>query len=128
MAAQVEWLILLITGLATAGATTLVVAPVPMTKLVFGQAPADPLGLIIARHWALLVFLVGGLIVYAAYRPEVRVPTLIVAAVEKAAFAIAMLTSPLRRRPAVMVIALADGVMAALYGMLLVGLLGALEK
>ncbi len=128
MTAQVEWLILLITGLATAGAMVLVVAPVTMMKVLFGQSPADALGLNIARHWALLVFLVGGLIVYAAYRPEIRVPTLIVAVVEKAAFAVVMLSSPLRRRPSVMVIALADGVMAALYGMLLVGLLGALEK
>src|SRR5438270_343725 len=121
MAAHVE-LILLITGLATAGALALAVAPVPLMKLIFGQAPADPLGVKIARHWALLVFLVGGLIVYAAYRPEIRVPTLIVAAVEKAAFAVGMLTSPLRRRPAVLVMALADAGMAALYLMLLAGL------
>jgi hypothetical protein len=114
--------ILLITGLATAGALALVVVPVTMMKLVFGQAPADLLGLNIARHWALLIFLVGVLIVYAAYRPEIRVPTLIVAVVEKAAFAAAMLTSPLRRRPAVMVIAFADAAMAALYLMLLAGL------
>jgi hypothetical protein len=121
MAAHVE-LILIITGLATAGALAIVVAPVPMIRAVFGQAPADPLGLIIARHWALLIFLVGGLIVYAAYRPEIRVPTLIVAVVEKAAFAAAMLTSPFRRRPTVMVIALADAGMAALYLMFLAGL------
>ena len=121
-------LILLITGLATAGALALVVAPAPMMKALFGQAPADPLGLAVARHWALLIFLVGGLIVYAAYRPEIRVPTLIVAAVEKAAFAVGMLTSPLRRRPAVIVMALADAGMAALYGMLLTGMLDGLEK
>ena len=117
-AAHVE-LILLITGLATAGALALVVAPVPMMKAVFGKSPTDPLGLIIARHWALLIFLVGGMIVYAAYRPEIRVPTLIVAVVEKAAFAAAMLLSPLRRRPAVMVMALADAGMAAVYVMIL---------
>ena len=38
MAAHAE-LILLITGLATAGALVLVVAPVTMMKVVFGQAP-----------------------------------------------------------------------------------------
>ncbi|HVS37135.1 MAG TPA: hypothetical protein VMS17_16355 [Gemmataceae bacterium] len=121
LAAHAE-LILLITGLATAGALALVVAPAPLMKRVFGQAPADPLGVSIARHWALLIFLVGALVVYAAYRPEVRVPTLIVAVVEKAAFVVLMLTSPLRRRPAVMVMALADAGMAALYGIILTGL------
>lgn len=118
LAAHVE-LILMITGLATTGSLLLVMAPVPMMKVVFGQAPADALGLNIARHWALLIFLVGVLIVYAAYRPEIRVPTLIVAVVEKAAFAVGMLISPLRRRPAVLVMALADAGMAALYVMIL---------
>lgn len=121
MAAHVE-LILTITGLATAGSLLLVLAPVPMMKMLFGQAPADSLGLNIARHWALLIFLVGALIVYAAYHSEIRVPTLIVAVVEKAAFAVGVLISPFRRRPAVMVMALADAGMAALYLMILASL------
>ena len=104
------------------GALLLVLAPVTMMKLVFGQAPTDSLGLSIARHWALLIFLVGVLIVYAAYHSEVRVPTLIVAVVEKAAFAVGVLISPFRRRPAVLVMALADAGMAALYLMILAGL------
>jgi hypothetical protein len=120
LAAQIE-LILTITGLATAGALVLVVAPVPMMKMLFGQAPADSLGLNIARHWALLIFLVGVLIVYAAYHDEIRRPTLIVAVVEKAAFVAGILISPLRRRKAVMVMALADAGMAALYLMILAG-------
>ncbi len=119
--AHVEW-ILIVTGLATAGALALVVAPVAIMRAVFGQSPSDSLSLIIARHWALLIFLVGGLIVYAAYRPDIRVPTLFVAVVEKVVFAAAMLTSPFRRRPAVRVIALADAGMAALYLMFLAGL------
>src|SRR5438105_3978421 len=117
VAAHVEP-ILLSTGLATAGALVLVVAPAPMMKLVFGQSPPDALGLFIARHWALLIFLVGALIVYAAYRLDIRVPTLIVAVVEKAAFAVGVLISPLRRRPTATIVALADAGMAALYLMI----------
>ncbi len=120
LAAQIE-LILLLTGLATAGALALFLAPVTMMKVLFGQAPGDPLNVGIARHWALLIFLVGGLLVYAAYHAEIRVPTLIVAIVEKAAFALGMLTSPLRRRTAVLCMALADAGMAALYLMVLAG-------
>jgi hypothetical protein len=55
------------------------------------------------------------LLIYAAYNPEVRFPTLIVAIVEKAAIALGLLISPLRSRPAVLAMALADGVMAAVY-------------
>ena len=121
LAAQIE-LILLITGLATAGALVLFLAPVTMMKLLFGQAPSDALSLLIARHWGLLVCLVGALLIYAAYHAEIRVPTLIVAIVEKAAFALGIFISPFRRRPAVLAMALADAGMAAVYLMVLTGL------
>jgi len=121
LAAHIE-LILLITGLATAGALVVVLAPVTMMKMLFGQAPSDALSLLIARHWGLLVCLVGALLIYAAYHAEIRIPTLIVAVVEKAAFALGILISPFRRRPAVLVMALVDAGMAAVYLMYLTGL------
>ena len=40
LAAQIE-LILLLTGLATAGALALFLAPVTMMKMLFGQTPSD---------------------------------------------------------------------------------------
>jgi hypothetical protein len=119
--AQIE-LILLITGLATAGGVVVFLAPVSVLKTIFRQAPSDALGLLIARHWGLLIFLVGALLVYAAYHAEVRVPTLIVAIVEKTVFAVAMLSSPFSRRPIAVVMALADAGMAALYVAYLTGL------
>jgi hypothetical protein len=118
-AGQIE-LILLVTGLATAGAFVLLVAPVTMMKTLFGQAPPDALSLLIARHWGLLVCLVGFLLVYAAYHAEVRAPTLIIAIVEKVAFVLGVVVSPFRRRPAVLVMALADAGMAAVYLMCLI--------
>jgi hypothetical protein len=45
---------------------------------------------------------------YAAYHAEIRVPTLIVAIVEKVAFALGVFLSPFHRRPTVFVMALAD--------------------
>src|SRR5713226_3791640 len=95
--------ILLVTGLATAGALVLFLAPVTMMKMLFGQAPADALSLLIARHWGLLVCLVGALLIYAAYHAESRVPVLIVAIAEKAAFAFGMFISPFHRRRTVLV-------------------------
>src|SRR5712691_1391796 len=121
LAAQIE-LILLITGLATAGALVLLLAPVTVMNVLFGQPPSDALSLLIARHWGLLVGLVGALLVYAAYHAEIRVPTLIVAIVEKAAISVGMLLSPFRRRLTVLVMALADAGMAAVYLIYLTGL------
>jgi hypothetical protein len=114
LTAQIDW-ILLVTGAATAGALVLFLAPVTMMKILFGQAPSDALSLLIARHWGLLVGLVGVLLIYAAYHAEIRVPTLIIAIVEKAAFALGMFISPFRRRPTVLVVALADAGMAAVF-------------
>src|SRR5262249_62031523 len=121
IAAHID-LILLITGLATAGVLAVFVAPVPVMKMLFGQAPSDALSLFIARHWGLLVGLVGALLIYAAYHAEVRVPTLIVAIVEKVALVLGLLISPFRRRPAVLAVALADAGMSAVYVLYLTGL------
>ena len=121
LAAQIE-LILVITGVATAGALTLALAPDMMMNMLFGQTPADALSLLIARHWALLVGLVGALLVYAAFHAEIRVPTLLVAIVEKVAFVLGVYFSPFRRRRAVFVMALADAGMAAVYLIYLIGL------
>jgi hypothetical protein len=121
LAAHIE-LILLITGLATAGVLVVFVAPGPVMKVLFGQAPSDALSFFIARHWGLLVSLVGALLIYAAYHAEVRVPTLIVAIVEKAALVLGVLISPFRQRPTVLAMALADAGMSAVYVMYLTGL------
>ena len=114
LAAQID-LILVLTGLATASALVLFLAPVTMMRMLFGQAPSDALSILIVRHWGLLVGLVGTLLIYAAYHAEIRVPTLIVAIVEKAAFALGVFLSPFHRRPTVFVMALADAGMAAVY-------------
>jgi len=120
-ATQIE-LILVITGVATAGALTLALWPDMMMNMLFGQTPADAISILIARHRGLLVGLVGALLVYAAYHAEIRVPTLIVASAEKAAFAVGMFFSPFRQRKAVLVMALADAGMAAVYLIYLIGL------
>jgi hypothetical protein len=120
LAAHIE-MILLFTGLATAGAFVLFLAPAAMMKMLFGQAPADALSLLIVRHWGLMVCLVGALLVYAAYHAEIRVPTLVVAIVEKAAFALGMFISPFRQRRTALVMALADAGMAAVYLIYLTG-------
>jgi hypothetical protein len=117
---QIE-LILLLTGLATSGALVMFLAPTTTMKVLFGHTTSDSIGLLIARHWGLLIFLVGALLIYAAYRAEIRVPALIVAIVEKATFALAVLLSPLRRYRTAFAAALADAVMAIVYVACLIG-------
>jgi hypothetical protein len=117
---QIE-LILLLTGLATSGALVMFLAPTMTMKMLFGKASSDSISILIARHWGLLIFLVGALLIYAAYSSEIRVPALIIAIVEKAAFALSVLFSPLRRYRTVFIVALADASMAIVYLLLLTG-------
>jgi hypothetical protein len=119
LAAQIE-LILLLTGLATSGALVMFLAPTMIMRMLFGQVASDRLSILIARHWGLLIFLVGALLVYAAYHAEIRVPVLIVAIVEKLAFALLVFVSPFRLRRIAFAVALADASMAIVYAMYLV--------
>jgi hypothetical protein len=121
VAAHIE-LILLTTGVATACALPLCLAPVTAMQIIFGQAPSDPITLNLARHWGLLIFCFGILLIYAAYHPEVRTIVLTLATLEKAAFATGVFTSPWRRRPLALFMALADAAFAALYLMYLAGI------
>jgi hypothetical protein len=121
LANQIE-LILMLTGLATSGALVMFLAPAMTMKMLFGQASSDSISILIARHWGLLIFLVGALLIYAAYRAEIRAPALIVAIVEKTVFARAVLFSPLRRYRPAFIVALADAIIAMVYLLLLTGL------
>ena len=48
-----------------------------------GLSVGDDTGLLFAQHWGLLVFCIGGLLVYAANNPAFRTPVLVVAIIEK---------------------------------------------
>src|SRR5262252_10505340 len=78
-------LILIVTGALTAIALLQFIAPASVLRMIYGEAPTDEVGLAVARHWGLLTFLVGALLVYAAFHPSVRGPAMVVAVIEKAA-------------------------------------------
>jgi hypothetical protein len=115
MLAEHIQLILVITGAATGAVIVLFLAPVRVMKVVFGQVPSDALSVLIVRHWGLLVALIGGLLIYAAYHAEIRIPTLIAAVVEKLALVVGLILSPVRQRPTVLAMILADTGMATVY-------------
>src|SRR5215510_5100958 len=75
--------ILIATGLLTMGAVALLLMPARMLRLIFAVGEPDVVTRTIARHWGLLVFLVGCLLVFAGYHPDVRVSVMSVAATEK---------------------------------------------
>ncbi len=69
------------------GAIAQCLAPRAALELLYGVEEFEPVTLLLARHWGLLIFLVGALLVYSAYDPNTRNPVLVVASLEKIVFA-----------------------------------------
>jgi hypothetical protein len=107
--------ILLVSGIVTAGAIAAFFAPRSIVRVLFRDELIAPPGVLLARHWGLLVSLVGCLIIYAAYAPALRYPILIVAVVEKAVLIALFFVGGVRWSPAMQAVAVIDGLFAALY-------------
>ena len=108
-------IILIVTGVLTLGAALVFFVPGVVLKTVFGVSAPDDATQLVTRHWGLVVALVGALLVYAGYHPELRVPVMAIAATEKLALGELVLGSSLRRRSLLVIIVAADAVMATLY-------------
>ncbi|MGO9567328.1 MAG: hypothetical protein ACLP5H_07300 [Desulfomonilaceae bacterium] len=114
--------ILLVTGLATALAIVQCVAPRPILRFAFGVEKPQPVTLLMASHWGLLVFLIGALLVYAAFQPSIRVPAMVIGAVEKLFFAGLVFFGEMPGTARVKALAVADTGIAILYLMYFAGL------
>jgi hypothetical protein len=114
--------ILMVTGLATMGAIGAFVAPRRALKLVFSDETPREVTLVLLRHWGLLIFLVGALLVFAAYHPDIQVPAMVMAGVEKIVLAGLVFFGPLKRTTLVTMIAAIDTGFAVLYVLFFAGL------
>jgi len=114
--------ILLVTGVATASMIAAFFAPATVLSQLFVQPPTDAVSLAVTQHWGLLVFCFGGLLIYAAYRPEVRKPVLVFTIIEKIALVVGLLVLPLELRSGAHVVAVSDATFTALYLLFLAGL------
>jgi len=106
--------ILVATGVYTAGALLQLFAPRTSLALIFGVQTGDPFTLLISRHWGLLAALVGSLLVYSAFHPEVRAPVMVVAIVEKLVLAGLTFFGSWKRTPAATRTAVVDVAIAVL--------------
>lgn len=108
-------LVLVISGVATAGAIIVFFAPRFSVRALFGEEIRDGVAILVARHWGLLVFLVGALLIVAGYDPVIRVPVAVAAAIEKVVLVALLLTGAVKWTPLLKVVATVDGLFALLY-------------
>lgn len=80
-------------GIATCGAAIMFVLPQPVLSLL-GMPVTEAEGLFFARHWGFLVGCIGALMVYAARRPALQRPVMLVAALEKLALVLMVADLP----------------------------------
>lgn len=115
--------VLLVIGLYTVGAVPQLLVPkLFLRKVTFGVETNDGLTLLLARHWALLAGLVGGLLVYAASHPEVRVPAMFIACVEKLVLSALIFFGGWKRTAMATRLALLDAVMGVVLLLCLLGI------
>src|SRR5262245_26983929 len=107
--------ILIITGAITAIALVQFLAPSRVLRTIFGETPTDSISLALARHWGLVIFCVGMLLIYAAFHSPVRDPAMVFAAIEKVALGAGMLGTSLRRHAVAAAIAAGDSLIALVY-------------
>ncbi len=98
------------------------IAPRPALKLFFEVETFEASTLLLARHWGLLIFLVGGLLVYSAYDPTTRDPVLVVASLEKIAFSGLVFFGPGKRTAIATIAAAGDSAFVVLYLLYFLGL------
>ena len=114
--------ILIVTGVLTATMLAQFVAPSWTMRHAFGEVPSGTVGFVLARHWGLLLFCVGMLLVYSAFHPTLRQPAVVVASVEKVGFVACVFGSSLRQRRIPSIMAMGDGLMTVIYMLYLIGL------
>ncbi|WNM62290.1 hypothetical protein [Candidatus Nitrospira neomarina] len=108
-------LILLVSGVATMGASVQFLAPRLILKLLYEVEPSEPTILLLAKHWGLLIFLVGALLVYSAYDSSTRDPVLVVATLEKIVFAGFIFLGPVKKTSVGTFVAAGDTSFVVLY-------------
>ena len=113
---------LIVTGVLTAIALVQFLAPSWTLRHTFGETPTGAANVTLTRHWGLLLFCVGALLVYSAFHPAIRAPAVVIAVVEKAGFVACVFLSSLRRQPIPSIMAATDGLMVLIFALYLAGL------
>ena len=81
----IKW-IMVVAGFLTMTMIYAAIAPEAALQSTFGETLEGPLAGIIVRNWSVLIALVGGMLLYGAFNPQVRAMTLVVGGISKAVF------------------------------------------
>lgn len=109
LASSIVW-ILVVSGIITVGGgLTAFLVPHLFLRLGFGTEINAPATMFFVRHWGVLVFVIGALIVHSAFAIPLCSPVLTAAAIEKLAVGALIFFGPMKRTPGTTAVAIVDG-------------------
>ena len=113
---NIKW-ILVVAGIFTSGMIYAVFAPQAALRAQFGESLAGPVADMVVRNWGALITLVGLMILYAAFHPEIRRFVLVVTGISKVIFIALVIAggSNFMGHP-IVIAALVDIVIVVLFG------------
>jgi hypothetical protein len=82
---NIKW-IMVIAGLLTCSMIFAVFAPQAALISMFGEALTEPLAQVVVRSWGFLIFLMGVLLIYGAFKPVYRNLSLVIVSLSKIVF------------------------------------------
>jgi uncharacterized membrane protein YedE/YeeE len=113
--------VMLTSGVLTVTMVQAAIAPDAALRSNFGETLSGPLANIVVRNWGALIALIGGMLIYGAFRAEQRPLVLVVAGVSKVVFISLVLAEAGRYLGQRVGVAVAiDAVMVALFAWYLV--------
>ena len=77
---------MVVAGLLTCSMIFAVFAPQAVLISMFGEALTEPLAEVVVRSWGFLIFLMGVLLIYGAFKPVYRNLSLVIVSLSKIAF------------------------------------------
>lgn len=91
LVAKMKW-VMLVSGALTLTMLQAAIAPSSALRATFGETLEGPLAEIVVRNWGALIALVGAMLIYGAFHPQVRKLVLVIAGLSKAIFITLILT------------------------------------
>src|SRR4030095_8917578 len=82
---KMRW-VMLVSGVLTGWMIQAAIAPDAALESNFGETVSGPLAYLVVRNWGALIALVGGMLIYGAFKPLYRPLVLIGAGVSKVIF------------------------------------------
>ncbi|WP_411746447.1 hypothetical protein [Reinekea sp.] len=116
---NIKW-IMVVAGVLTCSMIFAVLAPQAVLISMFGETLTEPLAEVVVRSWGFLIFLMGALLIYGAFRPAYRNLSLVIVSLSKIAFISIILIFGVQYIEKTAVTLILDSILISLFALYLI--------